>query len=112
MNIETIKGNINRKIEGYLKEQDLTFQEIMVKLTTTRNNFQKLLNSDVNNTPARLLMLNQYIAFSEKRIQDIEFAENVILTNKFFAGITDMDVFKLLKLRDKVSQDALEASLY
>lgn len=110
MNIETIKGNINRKIERYIKDDNLTFPEIAEKLTITRDNFQKLLDSDVNSS-ARLHMLTQYIAFSEKRIKDIEFIEDIV-SNKFFAGITDMDIFKLIKLRDKVSQDVIEGNFY
>jgi hypothetical protein len=110
MNIETIKGNINRKIERYLKDDNLTFPEIAQKITTTKDNFQKLLDSDVNSS-ARLHMLTQYIAFSEKRIRDIEFVDDIV-TNKFFAGITDIDAFKLIKLRDKVSQDVIEGNFY
>jgi hypothetical protein len=105
MNIETIKGNINRKIERYLKDDNLTFPEIAQKITTTKDNFQKLLDSDVNSS-ARLHMLTQYIAFS-----DIEFVDDIV-TNKFFAGITDIDAFKLIKLRDKVSQDVIEGNFY
>jgi hypothetical protein len=56
-------------------------------------------------------MLTQYIAFSEKRIRDIEFVDDIV-TNKFFAGITDIDAFKLIKLRDKVSQDVIEGNFY
>ena len=110
MTIETIKASIDRKIDKYLKE-DLTFPEIASKLETTIENFKKLQLAD-SNSEARKIMLSQYIAFSKKRIGDIEFASMEIANNSFFGGITDIDLMKLIRLRDKVSQDAIESELY
>lgn len=111
MTIETIKASIDRKIDRYLKDDDLTFPEIVLKLESTIENFKKLQLAD-SNSEARKLMLTQYIAFSKKRIGDIEFASMELTNNSFFCGITDIDLMKLIRLRDKVSQDVIEEELY
>lgn len=111
MTIETIKASIDRKIDRYLKDDDLTFPEIVLKLESTIENFKKLQLAD-SNSEARKLMLTQYIAFSKKRIGDIEFASMELTNNSFFGGITDIDLMKLIRLRDKVSQDVIEEELY
>lgn len=107
MNIETIKTNINRKIERYIKEDKLSFAEIIDKLAETRDNFQKILDTD-NEYSKRKEMISKYIAFSEKRIKDIETMSINIMSNEFFSGISDLDVFNLIKLRDKISQEVIE----
>ena len=106
MTIESIKNNIDRKIENFIKE-GLSLEEIAVKLGATKTNFQKLLLADVNSS-ARTHMMTMYVTFAEKRIKDIEFANKRWSGCYFFAGITDPDLFKLIKLRDKVSQDVLD----
>lgn len=111
MTIETIKASIDRKIDRYLKDDDLTFLEIVSKLESTIENFKKLQLAD-SNSEARKLMLTQYIAFSKKRISDIEFASIELTNNSFFGGITDIDLMKLIRLRDKVSQDVIEEEFY
>ena len=107
MNIETIKASVDRKIDRYLKDEDLTFPEITERLEATIDNFTKLLNADAN-SEARKYMLSKYISFSKKRINDIDFGMNSIAGNEFFAGITDADLIKLIRLKDKISQDVLE----
>lgn len=111
MTLETIKASIDRKIDRYLKEEDLTFPEIITKLESTIENFKKLQSADSNND-ARKLMLAQYIAFSKKRISDIQFAYMDLADNSYFSGICDTDLMKLIRLRDKVSQDVLEQEFY
>lgn len=108
MNITSLKGNIDRKIERYIKVDKISLTEICDKLNTTKNNFQKMLDMDVNSSP-RLHIMTLYIKFSVKRIKDIENALDNYVNNYFFAGATDLDIFKLIKLRDKVSQDVLES---
>ena len=111
MTLETIRGNIDRKIERFIKQEGKTLSEIKNQLIITKNNFEKLLNADVNSS-ARLHMMTMYIAFSEKRIKDFEYAELELSNNYFFAGASDENLFKLIQLRDKVSQDVLESELY
>lgn len=111
MNIESIKNNVDRKIERFLKDDKLSFSEIITKLNTTSENFKKLLSADTNSS-ARKHMITAYNAFSEKRMNDIQWAVEHLGDNNFFAGISDEDLFKLIKLRDKISQDVLEAELF
>jgi len=110
MTLETIKSSIDRKIDKLLKDENLTFTEVINKLESTINNFQKLYEAD-SNSDARKLMLAQYIAFSRKRIGDMEFANLNLENNSFFAGASEIDLMKLIRLRDKVSLDALELEL-
>ena len=111
MTTETIKASIDRKIDRYLNDDNLTFPEIITKLESTIESFKKLQQAD-SNRDERKKMLAQYIAFSKKRIGDIQFAFMDLANNSFFGGITDIDLMKLIRLRDKVSQDSLEAELY
>jgi uncharacterized protein (DUF2344 family) len=106
MTLESIKGNIDRKIESFIKE-GLSLEEIAKKLANTKANFEKLLAADVNSS-ARTHMMTMYCSFAEKRIKDIEFAIKRWTNCYFFAGITEPDLYKLIKLRDKVSQDVLD----
>jgi len=110
MTLETIKSSIDRKIDKLLKDENLTFTEVINKLESTINNFQKLYEAD-SNSDARKLMLAQYIAFSRKRIGDIEFAQLNLENNSFFAGASEIDLIKLIRLRDKISLDSLELEL-
>lgn len=108
---DTIKGNIDRKIENLIINEKLTIRSIIDRLTITKNNFEKLLLADVNSS-ARLHMMTMYIEYSKKRVNDLIFADTDLSNSYFFAGISDLQLFKLLKLRDKVSQDVLESELY
>ena len=106
MTLDSIKSNIDRKIENFIKE-GLALDEIASKLTATKTNFEKLLAADVNSS-ARTHMMTMYCSFAEKRIKDIDFAIKRWSNCYFFAGITEPDLFKLVKFRDKVSQDVLD----
>lgn len=106
MTLDSIKNNIDRKVENFIRE-GLSLEEIANKLTTTKANFEKLLAADVNSS-ARTHMMNIYCSFSEKRIKDIDFAIKRWSNSYFLAGITEPDLFKLIKFRDKVSQDVLD----
>ena len=110
MNIDNIKENVDRKIERQMRK-NLTLDEIIISVKSTVKSFERLLSSDVNSQTKKHLV-SMFNTFSIKRISDIEWINNTIIGNKFFAGITDEKLFKLIKLRDKVSQDALEAELY
>jgi len=111
MNVDNIKANVDRKIERQMRDQNLSLDDIALKLKATVVYFNKMLSSDVNSDTKRHLIAS-YNAISAKRIKDIEWVNETILGNKFFAGIKDAKLFKLIQLRDKVSQDALEAELY
>lgn len=111
MNNETIKNNIDRKIDRFLNDDKLSFDKIIDKLQTTSDNFKKLLDTDTNSS-VRKHMITTYNVFSEKRISDLNWVKEKIINAEFFAGISDIDAFKLVKLRDKISQDVLEAELY
>jgi hypothetical protein len=106
MTLDSIKGNIDRKIENFIKE-GLSLEEITKKLTSTKTNFEKLLAADVNSS-ARTHMMTMYCSFANKRISDIDFAIKRWSNCYFFAGITEPDLYKLIKFRDKVSQDVLD----
>lgn len=111
MKSETIKNNIDRKIERFLKEENLEIAEIVPKLELTRDNLKKILTADTNSS-ARNHMISMYTAFSDKRIQDLQWAVDELSTNIFFAGIDDLNLFNLIRLRDKISQNALDSELY
>ena len=111
MNVDNIKANVDRKIERQMKDENLTLEEIAVKLKATVAYFNRILSSDVN-SETRRHMITIYNALSSKRMRDIEWATTSLGDNKFFAGIKNEKLFKLVKLRDKVSQDALEAELF
>jgi hypothetical protein len=53
-------------------------------------------------------MMTMYCSFANKRISDIDFAIKRWSNCYFFAGITEPDLYKLIKFRDKVSQDVLD----
>lgn len=106
MTLDSIKGSIDRKIENFIKE-GLSLEEITNKLTNTKTNFEKLLAADVNSS-ARTHMMTMYCSFADKRIKDIDFAIKRWSNCYFFAGITEPDLYKLIKFRDKVSQDVLD----
>jgi predicted XRE-type DNA-binding protein len=111
MTLETIRGNIDRKIDRLIKQENKSLEEVNRLLIITKNNFEKLLNADVNSS-ARLHMMTMYVAFSEKRIKDFQYVSDYLSTCSFFAGASDENMFKLIKFRDKVSQDVIESELY
>lgn len=111
MTIETIKGNIDRKILRLMTGENLNLSEISNKLNDTKTHFEKLLAVDINSN-SRLHMLTMFNAFSEKRINDIDWVLSSLSCNEYFAGASDAQLFELVKLRDKVSQDVLEAEFY
>ena len=111
MNVDNIKANVDRKIERQMRDQNLSLDDVALKLKATVAYFKKMLSSDVN-SETKGHLISAYNAISAKRAKDIEWANETIVGSKFFAGINDTKLFKLIQLRDKVSQDALEAELY
>jgi hypothetical protein len=93
-----------------IKEENRTLPEIAKQLLITKDNFKKLLSADTNSS-ARTHMMHMYIDFSEKRIDDLKFIEDKFIGNRFFAGSTEEYLFKVIQLRDKVSQDVLESKI-
>lgn len=113
MRADNVKIVINRKIRNFINQDKESFDEICKKMKLTCSNFEKILqvDSDGKMTPVRKDMIERYIRFSEKRINDIEWAQEAIQNNEFFAGISDIDTFKLIELRDKVSYDVIDFEL-
>lgn len=109
MTLETIKQNIDRKIERMISQESKTLPDIARQLLITKDNFKRLLAADTNSSP-RTHMMNMYIDFSEKRLKDLQFIEEKLVPCHFFAGSTDVHMLKLIQLRDKVSKDAIDAS--
>ena len=110
MTLETIKTNIDRKIERMIKQESKTLPDIAKQLVNTKDSFKDLLNADTNTT-TRTHMMKMYIDFSDKRIVDLEFIEDRLVPNEYFAGCSDEHLFKLMQFRDKVSKDAIDANL-
>jgi hypothetical protein len=104
MTLETIKINVDRKIEKMIDTEKRSISEVAKQLKNVRENFKKILEADTNSSP-RNSMITMYIDQSEKRIKDFEFADVKLSNNEYFAGADDLTLFKLIKFRDKVSSD-------
>ena len=110
MTLETIKTNIDRKIERMIKQESKTLPEIARQLVNTKESFKDLLGADTNSS-TRTHMMKMYIDFSDKRIVDLEYIEDSLVPNKYFAGASEEYLFKLMQFRDKVSKDVIDANL-
>lgn len=110
MRPDNVKSVINRKIRNFIDSDKESFDEIIKKMKITASNFKKILeiDSDSKMTSVRKEMIERYLKFSEKRINDLEWAQDAIQNNEFFAGISDSDTFKLIQLRDKISYDVID----
>ena len=111
MTLETIKKNIDSKIERFIKVDRKPLADIARQMVLTKDNFKKLLEADVNSS-TRTHMMQMYIDFAEKRVKDMEFIENRLAKLKFFAGASEEQFFKLIQFRDKVSHDVIQSSLF
>ncbi len=109
MTLETIKINVDRKIEKMIDTEGRTLSEVTKQLNNVKDNFQKLLEADTNASP-RNSMIQMYIDHSAKRANDFNFVEQKLITNEYFGGCSDVMFFKLLKFRDKVSSDVFVAA--
>ncbi len=109
MTLETIKTNVDHKIEKFLDTENKTLPYISKKLGDVVDAFQKMLEID-DNSSAKNAMIQMYVDHSIKRIKDFEFVEHHLIEDEYFAGSTDLKFFNLIKFRDKVSSDVfLEA---
>ena len=109
MTLDTIKTNIDRKIEKMIKQDSRTLPEIARQLVNTKKSFIDMLNAGTD-TNTRAHMMKMYIEFSDKRISDLEFIENNLITKQYFAGMSDEYFFSLMQFRDKVSKDVIDAN--
>lgn len=104
MTLETIKVNIDRKIEKMIDTESKTMPDVTERLRNVTDNFQKILDADTNSSPKNY-MIQMYIDHSHKRVKDFELVQNKLSRDEYFAGCTDHMFFKLLKFRDRISAD-------
>ena len=74
MTLETIKINVDRKIEKMIDTENRTLPEVTKNLMNVNDNFQKILEADTNASP-RNSMIQMYIDHSVKRVNDFLFIQ-------------------------------------
>lgn len=110
MNLDTVKSNINRKIDKLMKD-GLTLVDIKENLSKSKMYFKKMMDADIDANSiysGRKALITMYVNLCSKRIDDITFATEKLAFIEFLAGVNDEDLYNLIKLRDKVSQDVIE----
>jgi len=110
MTLETIKVNIDKKIEKMIDTENKTLPEVARQLYNTKENFKRILEADADSSPKNHMM-TMYIDHAEKRVKDFRFIQETLVTKEYFAGSSDLKLFKLLKFRDNVSKDVLQVAV-